>query len=1544
MNDQRWKQILLVILLVFIGGLSIASAAEQDARYKRNGEAYLLIGKESELPTGNIDYRGIWRMSDPEGIFKLKEPQYLVGEVDILDMTVDLYRNIHTLSDPKKTTIGDSFKIKRQVIDDGVAISEADKGCHSYIHTDHRGAYWGYKTDVYRTGPAGRGIWRSGSTAKKPKYWSGFKSAGPGVETKAPDNPDAYLPKFSNKKLQLGVHSGKKWYEIPNGAWYSSWNRIKGCQYFYQVFADKVSGTQYDWQLQQWKPNTAATVYTKQAGKPFATTYDMQIKRATLAGCLDGCGGASGDDAVKTDKMIFSSAFMPMLDKLGNPTSRTYFYSRPEGKSNYAITTTGEGSSNYVVKGDPIGYEKVPDTQWLGVSMKDANSDYLYCLGNSVIKKWIKDGGGNSTGINIAAVTVSNQWNQKGGIVFAFDAKEKMVYKFVRDETGVHENSAFPISDILSGIGADDNAKIDDIKADGDGNLFVGLTFPGVDLTVKEVTSKWTLNNAYGYELLPPGSELQKGSLLFKQDFTKSIFRISAMGEPPKEVGKKVVATQVYKRDVSMDPKGWLELKTAGMGSVGTIVASWTTPPAKGTISDYSLYTKKSTDPDIGRARLAVINVPKPPDVLSLGGDKSYLDIIGAYKNNIPIFDPNKRSTQQNANDRYSGTLDTRQLYFYMVENYPIPTGAQNPTVTPDYDGDGRFGGFVSTIIKPNPSTDQSEPGTIRYHWRIWMVARQTGKDKNGNPIFEPLNPPEPMSEAVAGSYFNWFYTPIGGKFIITCRVDYDWYDYTLVPFGTTITKFLAKPGNALKTGTKAVPSSGGSKLLHEKSTSRLDQIIGTTDFAFMKSAEASYKNSILGTDGNREYHAVVSTVVTDKEPPVPQDPKEIARVQRCDVKGNDPLKAAHWYPQTSMNPSDGFHGIQAGTEYRWRMDVASQAVFFQPLEKALNAVNYAFIANKLTNPKETAYYVNGDPEFQFDKTGDDLRWLPGSKPTIEAYLKYPIPPLSGGKPTYVQHNLLSASTEVPSQNFAYFTTKTDLPPTDPFEAELVIEMSQMFQYDMRIYGTINGVKRLLGKVPNLPKKLTITAKTKVLIIDTVSPNVAFAKTYPTQLYGLTGRVLESGTNDNPSSIKFQVTDNDPWDGVSGISSHAKYSSSNIQSNKTTIKDYYGKPGSANYNLKPVFNTSNRGVQMYWNVASINNDRRVTLSTNSYKPSYGYFSPGTGLGTPSITSAKDPMTSTYYSALDFNVLLSGLNNGNPINLPKYYANNTPGYQPYMFWVSSRDCSGNESLDTLLNLVIHMKDDIPPDPYGIIQEYKTNKIARFPNNGNTFSDNDAFIGSFRNSTSFLQSFVSRGNWSPQSPGDNKNCQIWDGTFNTGLKALWSVSDTIAALPETMKNIVTTPGDIQVEDNVEVGMWAGASDNAGAATARLTYRYYDIEKKELTEATSSATFSLPGVTADTSKKVQSSLSMLRAIFREGSIDFPLAIPINVHAVDDARNWDKYSSGTVNADGTWSWGPYVKGTTAANKRLLKTTLPVYGSELSIRTIETGVRTPGK
>jgi hypothetical protein len=1540
-----------VVLMLLVVGVMAPAWAQRDSRYQRNGEVYLLIGKESTVPgVGTIDYRGVWRLNDPEGIFSGVFPQFLIGEVDILDLAVDLNRYIFTLSDPAKTPIGAGYKLKRQVIDDQTL--DSDRGCHNWIHSDHRNKYWGQGTNVYRTGPVGRGIKRSGNN-----IWPGFVSAGPGDPTSPPESPSDYLPTYSDPKLQLPHYPGRNWYEIPNYAWFSSWRYIKGCGWFYQVFSDRATGTQFDWKLIPWKPNAAATTYAKQPGNQFATTYAMSIQRATLAGCLDGCGGASGNETISTGEMVFSPAFMPTVDGSGNPVSRTYFYTRPVGKTNYTISTTGPGATNYILKGHATGYDVVPDTQWLGVSIKNNTSDYLYCLGNSVIKNWITAGGGNATGVKISAVAVSNQWFQRGGIVFAYDSNEKMVYRFDRNEDGgAHVNTAFPITSILSQIGAAATSQIEDIKADGYGNLFIGLTFPTTNIAAHNPTTNWTMDNAYLFETAGEINDegMQEGKFFFRQDYRKSVWRLSALGEPPREEGQRIFATRIFYRNVAMPTSGWAEVASAGalpLSGMSSLIASWTNlalfPDA--VVGPFVLHeASMGTDP--GQCRLAVINVPTPPEVLSLGAQKSYLDIIGAYKDAIPIYDPTNRSTRQDSATRFSGNLDVRQLYFYMVENYPLPTGAQNPTVKPDYDGDGRHGGFVSTIKDPHPSTDTTSPGTIRYYWRTWLV-----EDQYGNPIC----PPEPLSDPGASSFFHWFYTPIKGKFIITCRVDYDWWNFDKVPYGVLYNPFIANPGEGSVVNTKAIPSVDG--IVHELSSSRLTAIMGTGPFAFMASTTAmadTYRNTILGSGDNRDFYALQTVVVDPGFVPPPPDPVEAARVQRCDVAGNLPTTAANWYPQTAgqVNPPGGFHGVQAGRQYHWRMDVASQSVFFQPLIGA----NYTFIANKLTDSNQPLYFVNGNDEFRFNKMNPapttvdsaNLRWAPNSEVAIEAYLRYPVPPISGGQPTIVQVDLGSNKTVVAAQNFAYFTTDGNLPPTDPYEAELVIEMSRLFLYDMLIYHMpTSGPERLLGKVPNLPKKVTVTAKTKVLIVDNVAPAISFDRTAPNQLFGLTGRTLVAGTNGNPTTITFRVQDNNPWDGLNGISPHASWASGNQTDNNTTITKY-GTAGSAQFNLKPVFNQNNRGVRLSYEISSLTPAHRVIIAKHTAMPSFG--SLGSGLSNPTLSYLIDTNNKVYRSHLDFSIPLSALSGGSALPIPKFYANNTPGYytpppadlpNPYKFFLSAKDSSGNELLEQTLNLVLQVRDDVPPEPYGTAQEFKGNTTARFPG-GTGLPNTDAYVSTFQNTTTFNPNFISRGDWLPTAPGANRDGEIWDGGAFTNLLSLWSLGNTTVALPNNMRGVAITPGNLQVEDNVEVLLRVGVSDNAGNAAASMTFRAFNISGVEEVRTTGNSTFSSAGMTTNASASVQTSA---RTIFREGrdaanvAVRFPLAVPISITAVDDARDWDRYSSCNVTADGgNFSWGANIKGSANPNRRTFRTTLPVYGSELLIRTIERGLRNP--
>ena len=178
-----------------------------------------------------------------------------------------------------------------------------------------------------------------------------------------------------------------------------------------------------------------------------------------------------------------------------------------------------------------------------------------------------------------------------------------------------------------------------------------------------------------------------------------------------------------------------------------------------------------------GNCKLAVINVPTPPKVISLGNDKSYLDLIGPFLGTIPNYNGDTRKTQQTGFEPYGKVLNQDQIYFYMVENYPIPDGgnvSQDPTEQLDYDNDKRQGGFITTIQDRNPK-DDDHPDGITYEWNTWLV-----KNYLGQPCCD-------LARTNVGSYFDYVYSPVPGSFILTCKVKYNWYNYNELNFGDTI-------------------------------------------------------------------------------------------------------------------------------------------------------------------------------------------------------------------------------------------------------------------------------------------------------------------------------------------------------------------------------------------------------------------------------------------------------------------------------------------------------------------------------------------------------------------------------------------------------------------------------------------------------------------------------------------------------------------------------------------------------------------------------------
>lgn len=1589
--------LVLAILLLLASDVS----AQLKPEFMRNGECYLMIGE------GPLSMRGIYRLNNPEKSKYYDPAIYLFTPNNSFTFAVDLGRKIYTFTEQVETGFTMLTQpLKRQVLD-SVPANHADYGYHTWIHYDHRS--WGKNTPVYRVGPVGRGIKRNGSGT-----WPHFTSAGPGTAITAPaGNP---LPTFTGK-LALDKIDGKNWYHIPNGAWYSSWKTAtaihNGYTWFYVVFGDKEEGKAHNWKLFTWSPNNLnldAPAYSSSTGATVAVSYDKKITRQIFAGCLDGCGGASGSGSGVADVWLNDLAFMPPVK---DKPSRTYFYSRPDGKPGAEITlngapynppTTGIGANPV------IGLPDSTDTFWIGVSMRDVNSDYVYTLGNSVIKSWYTTvTGAPATGMSISAVAVSNQWNQEGGVVYAYDQSAKMIYKFIRKEkegTPLASNryQALSMSAILSAIGAHPTSVIDDIKADGFGSLYFALSHPSKNVADYNPKKHFKIDDAMFLHVpdWDSGEEIS-GFLIYKQPYGKTVFERNIYDGIVKKIGSKNYAERYFNVPIRVEKKGMEELVAAGAmphSKTGAILASWSAEIGdnNGTFnefdfSDGSLGLFWEYDfGDPGKCRLSVINVPTPPKVLSLGGKKSYLDLIGPY-DAIPFYNSTDRHTNQGSGlaNPAPNPLQTDHLYFYMVENYPLPDGAQDPNSQPNWDNDGRQGGFISSMVNPKSSRNG---GRVFYRWRTWMV-----EDLYGRPVCKSLNDPEPLYGTDTGhnEYF-YFYSPVSGKFIMTCHVAYDWYDYELLNATDTIQDLP----NVLRTNTKAEPVSAGG-LSPDWATNRLNSIMNMSDFSFMQASASLYISSIL--EGGNNHFALIPLVVGAATGTPDTSAEEEFKIQRCDeMAPADYNNNNNWFPKgTAMNPSLGYHGILAGKSYNWRLLNESQANIFFNINSSTNitvgAANFNYVAFKLMNDmglnadgtEVNPFFVNRKPEFQFRNLPGDLKWIE-SDIRVTAYLEYKVPKAGGGFNVERKHLIQDPSNpgeprKVPaiSSNMPIIvTTLEDLPPTDPYDAELVIEMRRMFEYNMwiRIW---NGTSWVWASYLTLPKEMRIKGKTKVIIVDMKPPTIAYDETSPHNLFGETGKPLTAGVGPsgkgNPSDVFFTIVDNNPWeavDGVWGITDLATFNNNKTENhNLINITDPLNptfkkaKP-TAQYNLLPVFaKLINRRVEFQMDTASRKPsgayEKVVQPPSDDYSHYYYRTSPSAPIQehTPRYTIAEQTFselvggTTKYRGKIKYKLPLNWvrIGAGDSLQIPIGYANNTPGYgnklvnnkliKPYRFYLGATDSSGNVLSPRELNMALHVKDIIAPFPYGVSTEEKDNRTAMFPagpaaglpsqeldpdnfeNYYNNLRDRYAY-----NENIILNSWVNSNNWAADK----------DGLIaNTPFRALKSMGNTVVLAWNDAEYLAQIENNLPpgfAEDNVPVRFSTGVMENAGMATSTLIIRYNDSLGVEQSRTVSSGWES----TSDPAGSIVTASSTVAVVFRGRPEQFPMAAPIQITAVDNARDWDYYVSGSLlvadNPYSGWKWDNVFWGSDTSNSRTFNTSFPAFGSRLIIRTIDKGIR----
>ncbi len=1655
-------------LLMMALGIAIPASA-LDSHYMRNGECYMMIGE------GSAALKGIYRLNNPEKELYYDPAKQVITDLnDSISFNVDLYRNIYTFTEKTDSSWQNSTGyLYRQVLDssNGVTADLADYGYHSYIHYDYR--TWGANTDIYRTGPVGRKIKMDGSYnagTGTEKWWptgsNGFVSAGPGTPA---SKPAGYtLPDISGAG-SYGEQSGKQWYKIPNASWYSvwktgegyPWTTNQGFDYFYFVFGDKEQYKAHKYYLYTHVPNDETLDkpdYSSNSGAMVAQSNETKVSRDILAGCLDGCGGASGSGTGQAAVMLSDIAFQPPVS--GN-VARTYFYTRPEGSGNYSVTLNND---TYNPANNPlIGLPGSTDTFWIGISLKNKTSDFVYCLGNSVIKDWYTQATGQSANsLNITATTVSNQWDQEGGVVYAYDKSNKKIYKFERKETeGTpitrERYLALDLRSILNTIGANENSELDDIKADGFGSCFFALSHPSKNVNEYNPPAHFRPNDCM--HIHKGTVDSSRGEVSFKmqycQEYGKVVFERNYYTGDIKEIGRKNYATRYYTVSGKIKQAGWNQLEaikdSLPSGQLQGILASWSATVAGYTYrSDWpasyyvygiccSSYSELNyTNP--GNCKLAVINVPTPPRLISLGGKKSYLDICGPYKESFPVADKTTRSTDQGDGLLGTGgnipTLEPDKIYFYMVENYPIDDGAQDPTAQPDWDGDGRQGGFVTSISNPAPMSNDPS-GSVGYEWKLWTV-----QDAHSNNVC--LN--NRTVDFDTGKPYNFFYSPLGGKFIMTCRVKYDWYDYDSLAFGSTIDDL----GSVLHSGELALPVTSGS-ISHNNASTRLNQIMNMPQFSFMRNAKDKNGNNIDYNEiiAGGEYLAL-EPIICSGDPPPPATGTYITAVSRCDVLPGVATDtntsyvnlSSYWSPTSS----EGYHGIESGMSYNWRIDVASQAALFRDISQNnisdLNNPNFNIAVHKMLNDHCP---IPAGSKLRFQNNVGDVRWA-DDKIEVTAFLEYKVPKLDGtaevkkiflisddnadtaGEPKVFT---VKPETTIWQNNNPIFTsTLGDLPPTDPEDATLVIQMKRQYEYDTWSYA--DGTAEF--HVGFQPDWVTIEGRANVKIIDTTKPKIDYDETSPMNLFATTGGKLQTGVGPsgmtNPSTLYFGMTDNNPWEAVRsnkglsleehirnlaynyGYSYVLNYCSSNetlssvfdrvmneisgytgIQRQIQEAKDAGTKSSHLNY--KPVFSLYARDVRFSFQSAKRNTTEDTSFGTMTVGKADEIYPNTTGRNFSKndsnyalhyhnndgsehsnyVTIANESpfqtvgYTTKYQAYVKYKIALAnvklGMNNDNTV--PDGYANNTPGYatynsdgslkkiNPYKFYVSFTDSSGNYTGEKELNMALHVKDDIPPVGYGVFSEFKDNNSsvfpfrtaysASYPTAPGLTPEYGALIDSVSGTygSSIHADLIKSAAWTPDStangyvngvnvPGTGYQAMKSFGTeVKTGLG-----NDSVFAA-QVAAGLAPCP----TEDNVEGSLSVFVSDNAGSAVATLTYTYLSSDGRgQAQEAITRTISSSFGSSAETNGTIASSTMTIHTLFRGKGDQFPMAIPITIVAQDNARDWDYYNGGSADEDGDWHWGTIYKGANVSLKRTFKTSIPVYGSNLSIRTLDKTIK----
>ena len=1212
--------------------------------------------------------------------------------------------------------------------DSGNAMTEArsDYGNHAYPHHDTRGADAGKY--VYRTitdYPASNSrlttkhnlvsVRQCESVASEPsnpvahmpnvaranKYFDGTCSC----KQKHYDAEGNFIKDFNKAekdeivRYSLPPYKNKKWYAIPNKSWYSTW-KVNPNKAGFVVYCDRVTGDEFHWRKHEWIPQgRTCKVYQQNSATSgvYAITYNASIEREIRNGCLDGCSTGRGNLDITEPEMICHTAFMPYTKPAGGTDVRVYTYTRHHQMADGAIKVEPAKPSGGIDEhpkdkdnaNKPLrsGWKK-NDVKWVGVSRAKGNKDYVYYLGDSNIsylQKRAQENTGSTGGgamtldpMDIKAVSVSNQWDEEGGIIFAYNKAAEKIYEIkMRGETQPVFDT-YMVKDVLSEIGAKSSENIDEIAADGFGRMYISLTFPSVKPSAADPAALgYDVSDAYRYQY---SNDTGEGVFYYTVPYRKTVWQLSFMGNPAAEVapGGVKLGDIEFERDVTMPVVGWQELD-ANISNTALWQQIFEKHNAVYT-SGYRVKGAAASDYKMFHSKLAVINAPTPPGMLSLFGGNSYIDIIGAYAaKDFPEPTPQRFSTGQETAPRQDHSkLELSELYFFMVENYPLQSGVQDPNAKPDNDADNRLSGFISTIrSKADGDLD------VDYKWKIWKVTT-TLVDAENNYESCILKDPELVmagSDGVSSTEaFAVLFAMMPENYILTCVASMSYYDYSTVEAGQTYSEWSSATNIQRVKGHIATPTAEGvdpltGEPLKADPVTRLDDLLkkayngrmktprqmlasealmlgynvppltgaldsGKNYMAQLSAADLSMhvrrtRERILSTDTEKNYAAI--ELATASGTPKIEVSKFNFQVERCNDSANH-ATTKEWYKSgtgasdtASLFAPGTQHGVVSDHQYVWAIDRKEQSIFYADLTKEANK-------GKLETMLDGVLPKTGNIRY-----AGELKWE-GGLPRAQGLIEYHKVVRENGVDKLVIEKLPLGDSEVATHidstigAYSYLKNNANLPVTDPFEATITIRMFRLAYYKAFLYDD-KGVQ-LSNRPIWLPVPVQMTGQGKILVVDFTPPQVAYSRTCETK-YDTAGVFVDKGRGvqieanaNEPLKGEFYVTvrDNNWWD--------------------TYKRSSLADPDDANIGYKPAARGDWKQTNRENNLARYKNLKNNVLSSTlganmetMYNPEYyEYVVVRTNIGSPSFSMAPDTWQMTYTESHS---------DGTPLSLPNY---------------------------------------------------------------------------------------------------------------------------------------------------------------------------------------------------------------------------------------------------------------------------------------------------